>query len=153
MNRIVFLAYFVVCLVCFGAPDPVSLEWADNSDNEDGFILERSTDGINFAPIADIAENVETFEDDEIEAGVTYHYRILAFNDVGLSGYSNTAIAVIQEEVLSGWIYWEKGGGGVYLFSEDFGWAWTSDEAMPYVMYFNDDQWKPIEITLDGETP
>src|SRR5262249_18246548 len=35
----------------------ISLSWTDNSSSEDGYTLERSTDGVNFAEIATLAQN------------------------------------------------------------------------------------------------
>ena len=32
----------------------INLSWTDNSNNETGFVLERSTDGTNFSPIMNV---------------------------------------------------------------------------------------------------
>lgn len=65
-----------------------TLTWADNSNNETGFEVERSTDGVNFAPLATTARNATTYVD---ESGGVYYYRVRAVNSSGASAYSNIA--------------------------------------------------------------
>src|SRR4029077_14580534 len=67
----------------------VSLAWKDNSDNETGFQVERSTDGANFAIIGTAAANTTSYRDSTAAKGQRYYYRVCAKNNVGLSGYSN----------------------------------------------------------------
>lgn len=66
----------------------VTLTWRDNSDNEEGFKIERKETGSEFVPIGTVLANVSEFTD-ETQAG-TYEYRVRAFNDFGYSGYTNT---------------------------------------------------------------
>ncbi len=73
----------------------VSLSWRDNATNETGFVIERSTDGVNFsqiatAPARNNTGNV-TFLDGTIQPGATFTYRVAAFNVAGKSPYSNLA--------------------------------------------------------------
>ena len=70
----------------------VTLAWTDNSDNEDGFGIERKT-GTNgtFAQIATVAANISSYEDSGLIAGNTYCYRVNAFNTAGTSAYTNQA--------------------------------------------------------------
>lgn len=72
----------------------LTIQWADNSDNENGFTLERSVNGFDFLPIADVAPDTETYTDSSLLPGVEYWYRVKAFNAAGESGYSNTASAI-----------------------------------------------------------
>jgi len=53
------------------------LDWQDNSDNEAGFIIERSTDGQTFVRHAEVGIDVTTFEDAGLAPG-TYWYRVRA---------------------------------------------------------------------------
>lgn len=53
----------------------VKLTWTDNSDNELGFEIDRSTDGTNFAALEAIAPNVVTWSDTGLTASTTYYYR------------------------------------------------------------------------------
>ena len=71
----------------------VNLAWADASSNESGFKIERSTDGVTFTQIGTVTAEVIAYADTTVVAGVTYRYRVRAFNAVGDSSYSNTAEA------------------------------------------------------------
>jgi len=72
----------------------VSLTWSDNSDNEDGFKIERKTEGGIFAIIATLTSNKINFQDTTVLGNTKYYYRILAFNSYGSSTYSNEFIVV-----------------------------------------------------------
>lgn len=79
----------------------IDLSWADNSDNELGFRLERclGVGCFDFTQIAGLAENSRSFSDSSgLNPDTAYNYRVLAFNDVGDSGYSNTAQAITDSE-------------------------------------------------------
>jgi pectate lyase len=71
----------------------INLGWSDNSNNEDGFKIERSTDGVNFTQIATVGANVTSYPNTGLAAATTYYYRVRAYNAGGDSGYSNTASA------------------------------------------------------------
>lgn len=67
----------------------VELSWTDNSANEDGFEVERSTDGQNFTSLGTVAADVVGYQDNALAPLTTYFYRVLAFNTVGNSTASN----------------------------------------------------------------
>jgi hypothetical protein len=72
----------------------MNLSWKDNSDNEEGFSIERKNNSPSddFTEIATVAQNVTTYTDaGPFGSGSTYTYRVRAFNNVGYSGYSNEA--------------------------------------------------------------
>ncbi|MFC1752220.1 fibronectin type III domain-containing protein [Thermoproteota archaeon] len=70
--------------------DHIEVNWFDNSNNEDGFVVERSDDGgQTFDQIAITGLSVSGYRDYEIVEGMTYYYRVLAYNDIGASPYSN----------------------------------------------------------------
>jgi len=71
----------------------ITLSWSDNSNNESGFKIERSTDGVNFSQIATTGANTTSYTNSSLTTGTTYHYRVRAYNDAGDSAYSNTATA------------------------------------------------------------
>lgn len=72
----------------------ITLNWRDNSTNEEGFNVERSTDNINFSVVGSTALTVGTYTDAGLPSG-TYYYRVDAYNNIGNSGYSNTVIKSI----------------------------------------------------------
>jgi titin len=71
----------------------IALSWTDASNNEDGFRVERSVDGVTFSTLSSVVANVTTFTDNTVQSGIRYSYRVLAFNSAGLSTYSNVASA------------------------------------------------------------
>ena len=72
----------------------INLTWADNSNNEAGFLIERKTGSAGtYAQIATTAANTTSYSDTSVVASTTYYYRIRAANSSGDSGYSNEANA------------------------------------------------------------
>ena len=74
----------------------IDLAWVDNATDEDGFSLERSTDGTNWSVIASLGQDFEAYSDLSLAASATYFYRVNAFNAAGSSDYSNTSSATTQ---------------------------------------------------------
>lgn len=68
-----------------------TLTWADNSTNESGFRIERSTNGTTYTEIATVGANVVSYVDSGLPNATTYWYRIRAYNSSGNSSYSNVA--------------------------------------------------------------
>ncbi len=75
------------------AGSQLSLSWQDNSENESGFEVERSSDGVTFAALNSVGANVTEFVDTSVLPGLPYHYRVRAFNEFGYSGYTNVVVA------------------------------------------------------------
>jgi len=72
----------------------INLAWIDSSDNEDGFYLERSTNGsTGWTRIAALQANQATYQDVGLIPALTYFYRVLAFSSAGVSTYSDPANA------------------------------------------------------------
>jgi hypothetical protein len=74
-------------------PSVLTLTWTDNAATEDGFLVERLTNG-TWTVIATLDLDTETYQDGPLTAGTTYCYRVAAFNLAGPSGYSNEACKV-----------------------------------------------------------
>ena len=71
----------------------VDLNWTDNSGNETGFLIERSSDGgTTFQPLefGAVAADLATYTDNTTSSNTTYEYRVKASND-DCNAYSNTA--------------------------------------------------------------
>ena len=76
----------------------INLSWTDNANNENGFKVEQSTDGTNFTQIAMLGSNAVSFSATGLSASTTYFYRVVSFNDAGISGFSNTASATTSAQ-------------------------------------------------------
>jgi hypothetical protein len=68
----------------------LTLTWNDNSSDEDGFIIERSSDaGNSYQQVGTVGRNVTYFIDQTISTEVMYRYRVYAYNTFGSSNPSN----------------------------------------------------------------
>ena len=77
-------------------PSTVALAWTDNSDNENGFRIERSGDGVNFTEVATVGVNQTTYGDSGLSSQATYYYRVRAanlYNTLSYSAYTNVVSA------------------------------------------------------------
>ncbi len=73
----------------------INLSWADNSNNESGFSVERKnvSNSGNFETIGKVATNQSNYEDKNVNLTNVLHYRVKAFLENGLSSdYSNIYI-------------------------------------------------------------
>jgi thermitase len=74
----------------------INLSWTDNSNNEDGFTVERCQ-GANcqsFAQVASLGAGVVSYADAGLAGGTTYGYRVRAFRSTDLySAYTGPAQA------------------------------------------------------------
>lgn len=85
----------ILAPVAFGS----TLRWNDNSDNEDGFRIERRDGkGMEFVEIATVGPDVETYKDESALPGRRYVYRVQAFNAEGGSGWTNEAQRGVREK-------------------------------------------------------
>ena len=60
----------------------INISWTDNSSNETGFIIERSSTSstMGFVPIGGVSNNILSFVDRNINRNTVYYYRIKASN-------------------------------------------------------------------------
>jgi|GEM_PF-576159 len=77
------------------SPYAISLFWSDNSDNEEGFYLERSLTGgeASYAVIATLPANAAGYagyQDVSLEPATTYHYRVRARIGGAYTAYAGT---------------------------------------------------------------
>ncbi len=97
----------------------INLKWTDTSTNEDGFSLERSTNGANYAALWVTAAGVTNYADTSLAPGTTYYYRVQAFRSCwGNSAYSIPASAttiVPSAPVTPGGLVAMPGNGQVSL--------------------------------------
>jgi thermitase len=58
----------------------MTLNWVDNASNETGYLIYRSTDGINYSFVIQTAVDATTYNANGLTAGTTYYWRVLALN-------------------------------------------------------------------------
>ncbi|MDD5225066.1 MAG: MopE-related protein [bacterium] len=70
----------------------INLSWADKSDNENGFKIERKTGATGtYSVVATLPADSASFSDSNLISGTTYFYRVYGYNSLENSGYSNVA--------------------------------------------------------------
>lgn len=74
-------------------PGTVRLSWEDRSDNETGFLIERSVNGGPFTRALHTGPNVTSYAASGVPAG-TYTYRVSACNASGCSASVSATVAV-----------------------------------------------------------
>lgn len=68
----------------------ITLNWVDNSPDEDAFIIERSASfNTNYAVVGSVGADVTTYNDNGLTPNTGYFYKIRAANAVDTSDYSN----------------------------------------------------------------
>ena len=72
----------------------INLSWSDNSNNEEGFKIERKlTSSVTFTEIDIVGPNVTSYASSGLATNTSYTYRVRAYSVAGNSPYSNTASA------------------------------------------------------------
>ncbi|MBD3242864.1 MAG: hypothetical protein GF331_19890 [Chitinivibrionales bacterium] len=90
------------------APDGISAQspndgeaivrWNDNSDNETGFVIERSADSLTWEAVGQVGAGVTQYVDAVSQDG-QYYYRVKAVKDAESSGYSQVATVYVSTNV------------------------------------------------------
>lgn len=70
------------------------ITWGDASNNESGFIIQRSTNNSSFSEIARVAANTTSYNISGLNASTRYYFRVLAYNGAGSSAASSTVTLV-----------------------------------------------------------
>ncbi|MFC0878583.1 T9SS type A sorting domain-containing protein [Saccharicrinis sp. FJH2] len=73
----------------------ILLRWTDNSFNEDGFIVERGTDG-SFVAVDTVKAGTNIYVDRNLNSSTTYQYRLKAYNSGGSSEPTSTVEATTK---------------------------------------------------------
>lgn len=78
--------------------ESVVLNWSDNSSNEDGFLIQRST-STSFESYFErsVDMNSTSFIDTNLEPNAEYAYRIVAYNDLGVVSDPSNVITIFTE--------------------------------------------------------
>src|SRR5580658_4929080 len=96
----------------------IDLSWSDNSSGQDGAVIQRSTDGVNFTTIAELGDNQSPYADTTVSAGSTYFYQIVATGSAGQSTPSDV-IGPITTPGSQG-VVGTTGLLGAYYANDDF---------------------------------
>jgi hypothetical protein len=71
----------------------IELKWVDRSDNESGFVIERSgKKNGTYAVVGSVGAGVSVFRDTGLAAGTRYYYRVRAVSGAKTSGVTNRAV-------------------------------------------------------------
>ncbi len=68
----------------------ITMQFTDNSDNETGFLVERSEDGVNWSALLTLSPNQTIFSDTSLACSADYYYRVKSFKNTVYSEPSNT---------------------------------------------------------------
>ena len=108
------------------------LAWNDNSNNEDGFKIERKTGTTGtFSQIATVGVNITSYNDTNLIDGATYCYRLAAFNSAGSSAYTPEGCATARSTIQNFALTVTKTGNGT-VTSSPAGVNCGSDCSEPY---------------------
>jgi hypothetical protein len=109
----VFLLIATVAPFMEAIAGQLELFWADNSNNERGFRIERKSGATGtYARIATVRGNVTSFTDSALKEGSIYCYRVRSFNAAGGSAYSNETCAPARPTVKTFFLKLTKRGRG-----------------------------------------
>jgi outer membrane protein assembly factor BamB/peptidoglycan/xylan/chitin deacetylase (PgdA/CDA1 family) len=69
-----------------------SLAWQDNSSDEYGFRIEKRLGTVGaYTFLTNVGAGVQAYTDSGLQSGMTYYYRVCAYQQGGLSAYTNEA--------------------------------------------------------------
>lgn len=75
----------------------ITINWADNSNNESGFIIaRRKQDEILFNYIDTVGTDVLTYQEVGLTPDNLYFYKVCSYNSFGLSDFTNTVYSYTQ---------------------------------------------------------
>ena len=145
----------------------IELTWRDNSDNEEGFKLERRKGRTgSWREIKRVGRNTTTYTDSGLEPETEYCYRVRAYNAQGDSDYSNVDCATTKKppvpppvadftaEPTSGPApltvkFTDKSTGEIDSWSWDFGDGGKSTEKNPTHTYQRPGRYT-VKLTVTG---
>ena len=79
----------------------IDLAWTDESADETGFKIQRSTNGVTFADLDTAAAEAESYSDTPCAANTRYWYKVCATNTGGDSDYTDAANAKTAPDAAS----------------------------------------------------
>jgi len=91
------LLLFGFAWIASASATQLQLTWADNSDNEDGFVLQRRTLSGPYVDLGVVRANTTVYTDVDLPAGTNFFYRVASYNQYGRSLYSRPASATVSD--------------------------------------------------------
>jgi hypothetical protein len=121
--------------VLFSTETKFDMTWADNSNNELGFLIERSTNGTTFERRTTVGPDVSEYSDtDFFDPTLTYYYRVAAIGLSDTSAYSNIdSTAIIADAPIA--------KPATFVFPSFFIANWTSSEGAKHY---------ELDVSADG---
>ena len=99
----------------------IALSWTDNSNNEQNFIVQRSSNGGSFSTIETLPSNNTSYADSytNLTVGTAYTYQVIAMNSVGNAISNQSAATALTRTVSLNTAPSGGGGGGgvIYLLT------------------------------------
>lgn len=100
-----YLIFFLLLLPAPAYAIDAILSWTDNSNNEQGFKIERSLNSSTFTSLATVNANVVTVTDTTLVQSTTvdnvYCYRVYAYNTAGNSAFTAPACKTIAKPAVT----------------------------------------------------
>ncbi|MEN6391220.1 MAG: stalk domain-containing protein [Syntrophomonas sp.] len=85
-------------LTITGSDTSAALNWTDNSDNEDGFYIDRLVGDGSYIRLTSTVANTTSYTDSGLTPGMAVKYRVKAYNTSGQSAWSNIAAYTVPED-------------------------------------------------------
>lgn len=80
------------------AKDSITIQWNDNSDDETGFVVESSLDGISFAEAGRTAAGETSFEAGGLEENRLYFFRVYALGEGDMRSVNSPVLQTMTSE-------------------------------------------------------
>jgi hypothetical protein len=74
----------------------INIKWSDQSNNEDGFAIERKIDGGSYSSLTNTAANTTNYLDSTTSSGHTYQYRIAPYTGSNYNIWCETPLLNLQ---------------------------------------------------------
>jgi len=99
----------------------VELNWSDQSDDEEGFTVERKGQGGDYMEIARVDFDTTGYSDTDLAGKSSYTYRVRAYNSYGDSAYSNETGIIRSGGGVAPSGEGGSGGGGCFIATAAYG--------------------------------